>query len=221
VDGGEHNADTQASRHESKTLTPCRLPLPLKNITGLVLAGGMGRRMGGADKGLLLLHGRTLAALTLERLAPQVGSVLISANRNQETYAALGAPVLPDLLPDYPGPLAGLHAALSCIETPWLATCPCDSPYLPPDLVARLAEAALASGAPLAVARTEGQNQPAFMLCRRELLPTLTAYLLAGNRKFSAWQEAQGAVAADFEDCPDAFTNFNTPEDLQQAPAAL
>ena len=112
------------------------------DITGLILAGGMGRRMGGADKGLLLLHGRPLAALSLERLRPQVGSLFISANRNLDIYAALGPEVLPYLLPDYPGPLAGIHAALSRIETPWLATCPCDSPYLPSDLVERLTAAA-------------------------------------------------------------------------------
>jgi molybdopterin-guanine dinucleotide biosynthesis protein A len=184
------------------------------DITGLILAGGMGRRMGGADKGLLLLHGRALAALALERLRPQVGSVFISANRNLEAYAAFGAEVLPDRLPDYPGPLAGVHAALSRIGTPWLATCPCDSPFLPPDLVARLMDAVLASGAPLAVAHTAGRSQPAFMLCRRELLPALTAWLTSGNRKFGAWQESQGAAPADFEDCPECFANFNTPEDM-------
>lgn len=185
-----------------------------EDITGLILAGGMGRRMGGADKGLLLLHGRPLAALSLERLRPQVGQLFISANRNLATYATMGAEVLPDLLPDYPGPLAGIHAALSRIETSWLATCPCDSPYLPSDLVERLMAAASASNAPLAVAKTAGRSQPAFMLCRRELLPALTAWLQSGNRRVGAWQASQGATQADFEDCPEAFANFNTPEDL-------
>jgi molybdopterin-guanine dinucleotide biosynthesis protein A len=184
------------------------------DISGLILAGGRGRRMGGTDKGLLLVHGRPLAALSLERLKPQVGKVFISANRNLEAYAALGAEVLPDLLPDYPGPLAGIHAALTRIQTPWLAACPCDSPYLPADLVARLMQAALASNAPLAVAKTAGRSQPAFMLCRRDLLPALTIWLQSGNRRVGAWQESQGAAQADFADCPEAFANFNTPEDL-------
>jgi molybdopterin-guanine dinucleotide biosynthesis protein A len=188
-----------------------------EDISGLILAGGMGRRMGGADKGLLLLHGRPLAALSLERIKPQVGKVFISANRNLEAYAALGAEVLPDLLPDYPGPLAGIHAALTRIETPWLATCPCDSPYLSSDLVERLMAAASASNAPLAVAKTGGRAQPAFMLCRRELLPALTAWLQSGNRRVGAWQESLGVAQADFEDCPEAFANFNTPEDLGKA----
>ncbi|MDD5297111.1 MAG: molybdenum cofactor guanylyltransferase [Rhodocyclaceae bacterium] len=188
--------------------------ISLENITGLVLAGGMGRRMGGADKGLLLLHGRPLAALTLARLKPQVGRLFISANRNLEAYAALGAEVLPDLLPDYPGPLAGIHAALARIGTHWLATSPCDSPDLPSDLVARLMAAALAADAPLAVARTAGRSQPAFMLCRRELLPSLTAYLESGQRRVGAWQASEGAAQADFDDCAEAFANFNTPEDL-------
>ena len=188
--------------------------LPPTQITGLVLAGGQGRRMGGADKGLMDFRGKPLAAWAVAGLKPQVGSVLISANRNREIYETLGAKVLPDLLPDFPGPLAGLHAGLTRATTPWLAACPCDTPFLPPDLVARLAFALSQSAAPLAVARLGGRPQPAFMLCRKEVLGSLAAWLQAGERRVAAWQQSLGALPVDFDDCPAAFANFNTPEDL-------
>ena len=126
-------------------------------ITGVILAGGQGRRMGGADKGLQELGGRPMAAHVLERLAPQVGAVLISANRNLERYAELGCPVLPDTLDGYAGPLAGLQAALAQATTPLLVTAPCDSPFLPADLVARLHDGLVAQQAELAVACADGR----------------------------------------------------------------
>lgn len=184
------------------------------DITGLILAGGQGRRMGGADKGLVDYRGRPLAAWTLERLRPQVGAVLISANRNQDIYGAWGAEVIGDRLPDYPGPLAGVHAALQHMHTPWLVTCPCDSPFLPLDLVSRLARALEGEGVPMAVAHSSGKSQPAFMLVHRRVLMDLDAYLAAGERRFTAWQGRLGAKAVNFEDRPTAFANFNTPEDL-------
>jgi molybdopterin-guanine dinucleotide biosynthesis protein A len=182
-------------------------------ITGLILAGGAGRRMGGADKGLLPYLGRPLVAHAIERLAPQVDGLLISANRNIDAYRAFGYPVLTDDLGDYPGPLAGLAAGLSVCPTPWLLTCPCDCPALPPDLAARLFAAAKAQRANIAVAATAGRMQPTFQLCRREVLPALEAYLAAGHRKVGAWCREQEAVEVDFS-AASAFDNLNTPTDL-------
>lgn len=126
------------------------------DITGLVLAGGQGSRMGGVDKGLQLLDGQPLARLALQRLQPQVGALLLSANRHQGDYEALAAPfhapVLADGLAGYAGPLAGFLAGLAHCATPWLLTVPCDSPRLPADLARRLADAAAREGADIAVA---------------------------------------------------------------------
>ena len=183
-------------------------------ITGLVLAGGMGRRMGGVDKGLLELRGRPLAAWVIERLRPQVDHLLISANQNIERYAAFGHPVVEDGIPGYAGPLAGLHAGLSAASTPLVATAPCDSPFLPDDLVSRLLAALTATGAELAVARTFEQPHPVFSLCRREVLPSLTRFLAEGERKVHRWHATLKVVEVAFDDEPGAFENINTREDL-------
>jgi molybdopterin-guanine dinucleotide biosynthesis protein A len=184
-----------------------------QQVTGLILAGGAGRRMGGADKGLLSYRGRALITHAIERLAPQVSHLLISANRNLETYRAFGNPVLTDNLNDYQGPLGGLQAGLLACTSPWLVMCPCDCPALPPDLVERLLIAAEIGGAGIAVAATAGQMQPIFQLCRRENLPALDAYLAGGGRKVAAWCLTQGAIEVDFPDSG-AFDNLNTPADL-------
>lgn len=187
-------------------------------ITGLILAGGEGRRMAGADKGLLPYAGRPLVEHVLERLRPQVADVMISANRNLDTYRAYGHPVLVDVAEDHPGqfagPLAGLHAGLRACTTPWLVCVPCDSPHLPDDLVARLYEAATAQAAALAVAATAAGMQPTFMLCRRDLLPALEAWLAAGERRVGGWCRAQHAVEVQFADAA-AFGNFNDPDSLK------
>jgi molybdopterin-guanine dinucleotide biosynthesis protein A len=183
-------------------------------ITGVVLAGGMGRRMGGVDKGLLELRGRPLAAQVVERLAPQVAMLLINANQNLERYREFGCPVVPDEVPDFAGPLAGLHAALSAAETPLVVTAPCDSPFLPADLVSRLLAALTATGADLAVARTFDQAHPVFCLCRREVLPHLTEFLAGGGRKIDRWYATLKVVEVAFDDEADAFENINTPDDL-------
>jgi len=195
--------------------TPPSSPLPA--ITGVLLAGGQGSRMGGIDKGLVTLDGKPMAAWALARLAPQVDEVLINANRNAEAYAALGYPVFGDDIPGQPGPLAGLHAALLQARHPLVATAPCDSPFLPADLVARLAAALLAARADLAVARTEGRSQPVFCLCRRELAGSLRAFLDGGGRKVSQWHAAVKTVEVDFDDVAAAFRNINTPEELAAA----
>lgn len=182
-------------------------------VSGLILAGGKGRRVGGADKGLLDYRGKPLVAHVIERLAPQVGRLLISANRNLDAYRSFGHPVLTDLTDERLGPLAGIQAGLAASETPWLVVCPCDCPKLPDDLVARLLTAAEARGAALAVAVTSQGIQPAFQLCRRELLPELKICLAAGERRVGAWCRAQNAVEVSFP-TPSAFDNLNTPEDL-------
>jgi len=189
-------------------------------ITGLVLAGGMGRRMGGVDKGLLELHGRPLAAWVIERLRPQVDHLLVSANQNIERYAAFGHPVVQDGIPGYAGPLAGLHAGLTAASTPLVATAPCDSPFLPDDLVSRLLAALIATGADVAVARTFEQPHPVFSLYRREVLPRLTLFLAEGERKVHRWHATLNVVEVAFDDEAGAFENINTREELRRFEAA-
>lgn len=186
------------------------------DITGLLLAGGMGRRMGGSDKGLLELAGLSMAARVLERLRPQVGSLLINANRSLEIWHEFGNPVIGDTIGGFSGPLAGIHAGLIACPTPWLVTAPCDSPFLPHDLVARLAAAASSAAAELAVVRSEGQLQPVFLLVNHNALPGLAAFLAEGGRKIDSWIARQKVVVVDFED-GSAFANINTPEELAAA----
>ena len=185
-----------------------------EKITGVILAGGLGRRMGGTDKGLQELHGRPLVAWVSERLTPQVDELLINANQNVERYAAFGDRVVPDQIPDYAGPLAGVHAALSAAAYPLVATAPCDSPFLPADLVFRLFSALTATNANLAVARTFDQPHPVFCLCRRAVLPHLSEFLAGGGRKFESWYATLNVVEVPFDDEADAFENINTREEL-------
>lgn len=183
----------------------------MDEITGLILAGGEGRRVGGADKGLLDYQGKPLVAHVIARFAPQVDRLLISANRNLSAYRAYGYPVVCDASAERNGPLAGIAAGLSVCETPWLAVVPCDCPTLPADLVERLR--AGAGAAPLAIAATRDGTQPTFLLCRRELLPAVEVRLAAGERRLMAWCREQGAVEVDFPDAA-AFRNLNTLDDL-------
>lgn len=185
-----------------------------QDITGVILAGGLARRMGGVDKGLQLLAGRPLVAHVAERLAPQVGHLLINANRSHADYAALGYPLLSDDIPDFAGPLAGLHVALGACTTPLVVTAPCDSPFLPADLVGRLLAGLQAAGADLAIARAAGRQHPVFCLCRKSLQPQLAAYLNQGGRRVAQWCAEMGAVEVDFDDQPTAFQNFNTLDEL-------
>lgn len=190
-------------------------PAPRREeITGLLLAGGMGRRMGGADKGLVDYAGRPLAAWALERLTPQVGAVLVNANRNLDAWRAFGHPVIADRIDGFAGPLAGLHAGLAACATPWLVTVPCDSPHLPADLVTRLADGIAASAADLAVASAGGRWQPVFALLRRDLEGALGDYLAGGERKIDRWFAGLRHVVVEFDDAG-AFANVNTAEELR------
>jgi molybdopterin-guanine dinucleotide biosynthesis protein A len=173
--------------------------------------------MGGVDKGLQDLDGRPLVQWVLTRLSPQVDSVLINANQNLARYAELGCTVLPDSIPDFAGPLAGLHAALSRATTPLLLTVPCDSPFLPGDLAQRLRDALEAQGAELAVARTGDQVHRAFCLTRHGILPKLEAFLASGERKVGLWHASLKLAEVAFDDEAHAFSNINTLEDLAAA----
>ena len=184
-------------------------------VTGVILAGGQGRRMGGVDKGLKVLHGKPMVAWVLERFAPQVDEVLINANQNLERYAALGHRVIPDEIAGYAGPLAGLHRGLTEAAHPFVATVPCDSPFLPRDLVPRLRAALERNEAEIAVAKTGEQPHPVFCLCRKRVLPGLTDFLAAGGRKIDAWYAKLKVVEVAFNDNPEGFSNINTGEELR------
>jgi molybdopterin-guanine dinucleotide biosynthesis protein A len=186
----------------------------MNRVTGVILAGGQGRRMGGVDKGLKPLRGRAMVEWVVDRFAPQVDELLVNANQNVETYAAFGHRVIPDAIGGFAGPLAGLHRGLTEAQCPLVATAPCDSPFLPLDLVSRLREHLDARKADLAVARTGEQPHPVFCLCRRSVLPSLTAFLEGGGRKIDAWYSALSVVEVPFDDNVDAFSNINTEREL-------
>jgi molybdopterin-guanine dinucleotide biosynthesis protein A len=188
-------------------------------ITGIVLAGGRGSRMGGVDKGLQNHRGVPLALHALLRLQPQVGEMMINANRNLAAYESMGVPVWPDVQADFAGPLAGMLVGLERCETPYLATVPCDTPNFPLDLVDRLAQALEAEGAELAMAATREDGlvmpQPVFCLLKAELLESLVKFLHGGQRKIDRWS-AQHRVATVVFDDASAFDNANTIEELQR-----
>jgi molybdopterin-guanine dinucleotide biosynthesis protein A len=187
----------------------------MDGVTGIVLAGGQGRRMGGVDKGLQPLRGKPMVAWVLERLAPQVGEILVNANQNLDAYAKFGFRVVPDAIGGFAGPLAGLHAGLSAAAHALAVTVPCDSPFLPLDLVARLRGALGAND--LAVAKTGAQAHPVFSLVRRAALAHLSAFLAGGGRKIDAWYATLKVVEVPFDDEADAFRNINTIAELKDA----
>jgi molybdopterin-guanine dinucleotide biosynthesis protein A len=194
-------------------------PGRIRGVTGLVLAGGLGRRMGGVDKGLQPFDGRPMVAHAMERLAPQVDELLVNANQNLDRYAAFGYRVVPDSIEGFAGPLAGLERGLATAAHPLVATVPCDSPFLPPDLVSRLHAGMARASADLAVARTGDQPHPVFCLCRRDLHGHLSAYLAGGGRKIDHWYATLAVVEVDFSDEAAAFDNINTRVELDAAAA--
>ncbi|WP_426071600.1 gephyrin-like molybdotransferase Glp [Janthinobacterium sp. DSP2-3-3] len=193
------------------------------DITGLILAGGLGTRMGQRDKGMLLLHGQPLARHVLQRLAPQVGRLAISVHAEAGDYARFGLPVWPDVLPGQLGPLAGLHSGMQHATTPYLLTVPCDSPLLPPDLAARLATGLMQDNADLAIAVTEEidavtgstvrRPHPVFCLVKTSALPQLDTYLAAGERRMRTWHGHLKLTEVLFQN-HGAFGNINTPDEL-------
>lgn len=183
------------------------------SITGVVMAGGKGRRMGGEDKGLLQIRGKPMIEYVLETLRPQVGQILINANRNQEHYRRLGYPVVADISGGFLGPLAGMASALQASETEYLLTVPCDSPLLPARLAEVLSKALLEQKAEISVATDGERMQPVFALLRRSLLPSLLDYLDQGGRKIDTWYAQHPTALADCSGFPGAFLNVNTPEE--------
>lgn len=193
--------------------------IELQHITGLVFAGGRGSRMGHVDKGLQTFRGGPMVLHVIMRLSPQVGAMMINANQNLGPYESFGLPVWPDQLTGFEGPLAGLQTGLSHCETDYLVTAPCDSPFLPADLVQRLGDALQEQDAELAVAVTEeeGRRQPhpVFCLMKTSVLPSLTDFLQAGERKIDKWYRSLKFVEVLFPD-EAAFRNINTLEELRR-----
>jgi len=183
-------------------------------VSGIVLAGGLGRRMGGVDKGLQPLRGRPMVEWVLERLRPQVAEIVINANQNPEIYGQYGHRVVPDQIAGFAGPLAGLHAGLKAAANPLVVTVPCDSPFLPADLVSRLNSSL--KNHDLAVAKTGAQPHPVFALMKRQVRESLEAFLASGGRKIDAWYAALKVVEVSFDDEADAFRNINTLEELKR-----
>ena len=168
--------------------------------------------MGGADKGLIAYQGRPLVEWALAALAPQVDELVISANRNPDAYAAYGHRVLPDTLPDFPGPLAGVLAALQSVTADWLVVVPCDTPHLPADLVARLQAAALQEKVPLAIAADEARTHHTCFIVQTDQRDTLITFLACGERAVRHWQAGLASTTVRFDAA--CLANFNTPDDL-------
>jgi molybdopterin-guanine dinucleotide biosynthesis protein A len=183
-----------------------------ERVAAVVLAGGQGRRMGGADKGLVGYQGRPLIEWVLDALTPQAEEIVISANRNLDRYAAYGRRVLPDTLPDYPGPLAGVLAALQAVESDWLLVVPCDTPHLPGDLVLRLLGAALLESVPLAVAADDARTHHSCFIVRTDQRDNLAAFLARGERAVRHWHASMPSTSVRFEAA--CFANVNQPQDL-------
>jgi molybdopterin-guanine dinucleotide biosynthesis protein A len=194
------------------------VPIHKTDITGLILAGGRGSRMGGVDKGLQLFQGTPLVQHAFTRLAPQVGLVMVNANRNLEVYRSMDMEVYRDEVPDFAGPLAGVLAGLSHCTTPYLVTVPCDTPYFPHDLVERLAGGIIDAGIVTAYTRDgdELSPQPVFCLMKVSLRDNLRDFIDRGQRKTGLWARELGGAQVVFDDAA-AFTNFNTLTELTGA----
>ena len=192
---------------------PADTRIPVADISAVILAGGRARRMGGEDKGLVELGGRPLLDYIISALRPQVGEILVNANRNLERYRAFGYPVIEDIMGDFCGPLVGMATGMQATGNPWLLTVPCDSPFVPAQLAATLGHALVTEQADLSVAHDGVRMQPVFALLDCRLLPSLLDYLTGGGRKIDTWYAQQRLALADFSASADTFLNLNTPED--------
>lgn len=190
--------------------------LTSNKITAVILAGGMGKRMGGIDKGQIQLNHKPLIEWVLSAIQPQVKTILINANRNHDAYARYGFPVLRDQLADFQGPLAGFAAGMQAASTPYIVTVPCDGPLLAPDLVYRLLQALQDKQAEISVAYDGDRLQPVYALLPARLLSSLNAFLDRGERKIDRWYSQHSMALADFSDSPSTFLNINTPADRHQ-----
>lgn len=194
---------------------PISPPL-INTISAVILAGGRGQRMDEKDKGWIELNGKPLVEHTLQRLQQQTSNILISANRNLEQYRQLGNNIIVDQHPDFPGPLAGIYAALTQIETDWLLTVPCDTPLFPSDLLIRFITELTEQPQRIAVARDEKYLQPVFCLIHRSLSADLKTFLDEGGHKTGQWIRQNNPVEVLFNDSALQFFNINSPDDLQQ-----
>lgn len=183
-------------------------------ITGIVLAGGQARRMGGVDKGLIPLCGRPMVEWTIRALRPQVETIAINANRNSDLYAGFGYAVVADSDSGFLGPLAGMASGMRAARTTHILTVPCDSPLIVPDLAERLWQCHLSNGAEVCVAHDGERLQPVFSLLKTTLLDSLETYLGGGGRKIDRWYASHSMELADFSDCRDNFLNVNEPADV-------
>ena len=189
---------------------------PADQITGVILAGGRARRMGGQDKGLIKLNDRLMIEYVIDALRPQVSALIINANRNTETYAEIGGcPVVADIIPDYAGPLAGMASAMQASHTEYIVTAPCDSPFLAGHLVEKLYTSLTQQRAQLSVAGDGQRMQPVFALIPCALFSDLLAFLKTGERKIDRWYGRHQTVVADLSDARDSFLNINSRDDLQ------
>jgi len=184
-----------------------------ERVTGVILAGGQARRMGGRDKGLVPFRGRALVEWVIAALEPQVATLTINANRNQQAYASFGHPVIADRIDGFQGPLAGFASAMAGVSTPWIVTVPCDGPYPAPDLVKRLCAALTRDEAELAVATDGARMQPVYALLPVALAPSLNDFLAAGGRKIDLWYARHRVTLADLSDRPESFVNINSEAD--------
>ncbi len=191
------------------------------DVTGVILSGGQARRMGGQDKGLVMLDGKPMIEIIIDVLKPQTAKLLINANRNHDRYSQYGLELVPDELSGYCGPLAGMASALKTINTDYMVTAPCDSPFIPLDLVQRLADALENKSTEISVAHDGERIQPVFCMLKKTLLQSLTDYLTAGERKIDRWFKQHDFAVADFSDKPETFDNINTLEDVESALSKL
>lgn len=185
-------------------------------VTGIILAGGLARRMGGVDKGLVSINDRPMIAWVIGALRAQVANILINANRSHDEYGEFGCAVIDDGNREFRGPLAGFASGMQAATTPWIVVVPCDSPLICGDLVQRLYGALANEGSQIAVAHDGQRLQPVFAMLHRDLLADLVGYLDGGGRKIDHWYERHGYASADFSDAIDTFSNVNAPADKQK-----
>jgi len=186
------------------------------NITGLILAGGRARRMGGVDKGLVELAGKPMVSYVVDRLTPQVGQTIINANRNLAVYRKWSSRVVKDRIGEYDGPLAGVASGLHATDTEFTLTVPCDCPLVADDLAERMYQGLVDEKSEVAVASDGQRLQPVFMLLRRGLLPSIENFLSIGERKIDKWFEHHKVSVVDFSDKPDTFLNINTAQEKEE-----
>ncbi len=197
-------------------------------ITTVILAGGKARRMGGQDKGLLQLAGSPLIEYVIKQIEPQVSNIIINANRHLKHYRLFNYPVIPDAIGDYGGPLVGIFSAMQICTTPWLLCVPCDSPFIPIDLVERFKKVLSTSNEDpdtpsvnIVIAHDGERLQPVFALLNCQLIDSLQDYLSQGKARIDTWYNEHHCVTVDFSDNTEIFINLNTPSDLQDAEVKL